>query len=105
MRKANHYRSLILSAMQNSAFMDYTKQESNQEAAADIQAFFSDEIDPCPGARLDQLTTQTLDRIWRYFVAYTLECSPYSAIIEYHLRHQCADSWNRLGLLSAIHPS
>ena len=94
--------SLIKSAMNNVPFMDFVEDAGGERTAADVEAFFTEYTGTDVDVLLERLRPATSIRMWRFFVAYTLELNPYSPLCTHFLEQHLNDKWDRLGLIALV---
>ncbi|WP_417552054.1 hypothetical protein [Marinomonas fungiae] len=96
----NNSITLLKATMNNTAFMDFVEQEGGDRLAADVEAFFTEYTGENVDVLFDRLRPKTISRMWRFFVAYTLELTPYSPLCTHLLENYLNGKWDRLGLLA-----
>lgn len=98
----NNSITLIKTEMQNTCFMDFVEQEGGNRTAADVEAFFTEYTGENVDVLFDRLRPATTVRMWRFFVAYTLELNPYSSLCTDLLENHLNGKWDRLGLIALV---
>ena len=94
--------TLLKSAMTNTVFMDYVEQEGGDRTAADVEAFFTGYTGESVEVLFERLRPATIARMWRFFVAYTLDTNPYSYLCNQLLEKHLSHKWDRLGLIALV---
>ncbi len=94
--------TLIKSAMRNVPFMDFVEQEGGDRTASDVEAFFTEYTGENIDVLFERLRPATIARMWRFFVAYTLDTNPYSYLCNQLLEKHLNGKWDRLGLIALV---
>lgn len=98
----NSQISLIKAAMDNVPFMDFVEQEGGDRTASDVEAFFTEYTGKNVDVLFERLRPATIARMWRFFVSYTLELTPYSPLCTHLLEQHLNGKWDRLGLIALV---